>query len=185
MKKFSKKLIYIVSASVLGFILLISIILTVVFNLKSKGNKYEEVIANLNLNYLYDNYTQFNIKVYESEVLVKEIKINYQTNNCYFYKFESGNIQEITYLDQEYVFNNIEKVDDVENYLNNLRKDYLEQIYLKNIFKEYDIYLAYSFSLINDSLILNEEDTSYIFDIHGFLNKYSQDNLTVEAYTYF
>lgn len=185
MKKFSKKFIYITSGIIFGFVLLISIVLTITFNLKSKGNKYEEVIANLNLNYLYENYNQFNIKVFEDDVLIKEIKINYQINNCYFYKFDNGNIQEITYLDQKYVFNNIEQIDNVENYLNNLRKNYIEQIYLKNVFKNYDIYLAYSFDLTDDYLILNEEDANYIFDIHGFLNKYSQSNLIVETYTYF
>lgn len=185
MKKFSKKFIYITSGLVLGAILLVSIILTIVFNLKPKENKYEEVIANLNINYLYENYNKFNIKVYESETLTKEIKIKYQANDCYFYKYENNEIEEISYLDQEYVFNNLEKVDDVENYLNNLRKEYLDQIYLKNIFEDYDIYLAYSFNLINDNLVLNDNETNYIFDLHGFLNKYSQNNLTVEVYTYF
>ena len=33
--------------------------------------------------------------------------------------------------------------------------------------------------------VLNDNETNYIFDLHGFLNKYSQNNLTVEVYTYF
>ena len=61
----------------------------------------------------------------------------------------------------------------------------IEEKVVKKYAEDYDIYLAYSFNLINDNLVLNDNETNYIFDLHGFLNKYSQNNLTVEVYTYF
>lgn len=171
MKQFSKRTIYLVSSFALIGIFIVCLSFTLVFHRENNQSKsYDELVASFKFDYVKENYNKFEVIKYAPDYTVEEtIKVNYSDNESYYKHEKDGIIKEIKFENGSYTSNFEVKDNKFEEYIYENKNEHLKDLYIKYIFVDYDMYLAFNMTQKDDTFIFTLDAINYTFDLHGVL----------------
>lgn len=184
MKKINKRTIYIISSLILTLSLSISIMLTIVLNMKEKPFQPHEIISSMTIENVHTKYNKVEITYFENNLEVSKIKVNYENNNCSYYLNNENSISKIEKNNDEYILTNIDDtyIKNVETFIKTEKNKALDKIYIKNMFPSFDMYLWDKFIYDNDEITLNYENKNYTFNFDGVLTSLEYENKIVQVF---